>query len=200
MVTGCGQNRRRIIAVRLVELVVVVLGVTETVDDVAEQQVKLWDLARLGLAEVTEQLVDHLILRRRTGGAAAVSESMKYQLLRAGYRLPRGAGGRPHFRRRAGDVTEHLLQGQLRLGAAARCGKGQRVNLVLTVELVDDLVRGAVGGVRYPKGRGILGACRLRKHRAVEVPGGGLGLAPSGGVALSAWRHSNRSCACDCEA
>src|SRR5271163_4159625 len=61
MIAGDRQDRSRIVPVRFVELIVVVLHLTETIDHVAQQQIELRDFAGLSFLEITNHLVgDHV--------------------------------------------------------------------------------------------------------------------------------------------
>src|SRR5208283_5465366 len=161
MVSGDRQYRGLIVPVRLVELVVVILRLAEAVDDVSEQEIELRNLLRIALGEIRGHLVGDLVLVLRAARAAAIAGGMKNQLAARGYPLYG-----------AGVASQDVVQGQLRLGAAARRGKGQRLDLVRLVQRVDRLVRGPVGRVLDQERGRIGGGFRLREHRFGELPHG----------------------------
>jgi hypothetical protein len=168
VVSGDGEDRCGVRAVRLVKLVVVILRLPEAVDDVAEQQVEGWDLLVRRLVEVARHLVGDVVLRLRPFRAAAVAVGVKHDL--AGLLDP---GERDVRRVRR---AHHLFERQARLGrlaVGARGGEGERGELVLLVEGVDLLVRGAVRRVVDAK-RGRIGrGLRLREDRVTEVASSG---------------------------
>jgi hypothetical protein len=82
MIAGGREDGRRVVAVRLVELVVIVLSFSEAVDDVSQQKVELRHLLRLTLFEVSQQLIDDLVLAYRPACAATVAQGMEDDLAR----------------------------------------------------------------------------------------------------------------------
>ncbi len=62
VVAGDGEDRRRVIAVGLVELVVLILGLSKAVDHVAEVIKERRHLFRVGIGVVRSHLVGHLRL------------------------------------------------------------------------------------------------------------------------------------------
>jgi hypothetical protein len=81
VITGGGKNWPRVFPIWLVELVVIVLNFTETVDDIAEQQVELRNLAVSCLIEIGEHLIDDEVLCFRTSRATAVARGVEDNLI-----------------------------------------------------------------------------------------------------------------------
>ena len=80
MIAGRRQHRRVIVPVRLIELIVIVFGLAEIVDDVAEQQGELRDLQRLGFLEVANHLVGYFVLGLGPARAAAIAGRVEHDL------------------------------------------------------------------------------------------------------------------------
>jgi len=104
--------------------------------------------------EIRHHFVGHLLLCGGAPRASTVARRMKYDLAialdsRNGRSIP----------------AEDLGQIQLRLGlTAARSGKRQRLDLMLRIQLVDDLVCRVIGGMGDLERRGIGRRLGLRKY------------------------------------
>ena len=163
IVVACSrENRCRVVAVRIVKLIVVVLNFAEAVHDVAEQKVKLGNLHLVRFFEIREHLIDDEVLRSRAGCAAAIAERMEYDLFVG---LDRGDRG---------VATEYRLQHEQRFETPARCRKRQRVDAVSLVERVDLVVQRLVRRMLDHESFRI--GCRRRIRK------GGRGLLRSGAI------------------
>ncbi len=94
MIAGQRQDRRRIVAVRIVELIVVVLRFAEIVDHVAKVKKELRQVLRVIIGKVADHLVGDLILILWAAGATGVADRMKHQLFLFGdFGFSRGGVG-----------------------------------------------------------------------------------------------------------
>src|SRR5271155_2135167 len=157
VIAGDREDRSRIVAVRFVELIVVVLHLAETIDHVAQQQIELRDFAWFTFLEITHHLVGDHVLGLRTASAAAITGGMEYDLTRARDLADRGC-----------IRTQDLLKRQARFDTAAWRREWQRLNLVLAIELVNFLVGRIVGRMLDLEPLRVCSRHRLRKHRPTE--------------------------------
>lgn len=79
MIAGKGDDRRRIVTVGLIKLVVVILRLAEAVDDVAEMKEKARRLLVL-VGEVIHHLVGNKVLVLRAARAAGIAGRVKHDL------------------------------------------------------------------------------------------------------------------------
>ena len=74
VVIACrGENRRRIVSIRFVELIVIILRFAEAIDDVAEQERELRNFFRIALRKVAHEFIGDVILCFRPDGASAIA-------------------------------------------------------------------------------------------------------------------------------
>ena len=93
MISGERDDRRRIIAVRLIELVVIILRLAETVDDIAEVEEEQRPVLDVVVGEIADQLVGDEILICRAAGIAGIAGGAKDQLFVRFIWLSRSACG-----------------------------------------------------------------------------------------------------------
>ncbi len=140
VVAGDGEDRRRIVAVGIEELIVVVIRFAEVVDQVAEVEEERRHIGGVRLAKVGHHLVGDQILCRRAFDATGIADAVKDNLA--------GGGDGLGFPRALAAVSPR--EGEHRLDGVAR-RLGNRLNRGdLLVALVGHRISKA-GGV----GRGL---------------------------------------------
>jgi hypothetical protein len=80
VISGDGENRRRIVAIGIVKLIVIVLRFTEAVNNVAQVIEERWNRFRIGLVEIADQPVGDQILVIGSASAAGVADGVKHNL------------------------------------------------------------------------------------------------------------------------
>ena len=158
MIAGERDDRRRIVAVRLIELVVIVLGLAEAVDDIAEVEEEQWPVLGVVVGEIAHQLVGDEILIGRAAGIAGVAGRVKDQLFVGFYLV---------FQVGLLDV-EHIGEAESGLRQAAGRRERQRREFMRLIERVDLLVDRTVGRMLDFELGWVRGRCRLAKNRTVQ--------------------------------
>ena len=162
-----GDDRRRIVAIGLVELVVIISRLAEIIDHVAKVKEELRHVHRRFLVEVGGHLVGDQLLIPRAADRTGIADRVKDQLAGSGDAFDHFGAARAH----------DLLERQNRFRQAARHRKRDRAKLVLGIQLVDRLVGGSVGRVLDAElgrvGRRLrLREDRMSDRRRIRVIGG----------------------------
>jgi hypothetical protein len=157
VITGGRENGRGVISIRLVELIVVVLRFAEVVDDVSKEQAELRNFTRIRIAEIGDHLVRDFALGLRPARAAAIAGGVEGDLFAPRDRLNGWL-----------LVAEHIRERQRWLGATSRRGKRQRLDPMLGIQLIDELVCGRIRGVLDLEDGGIGSRLRLREDRRLQ--------------------------------
>ncbi len=154
MVAGDGDDGRGVVAEGVVELVVVISGFAEVVDNVAEVEEERGDVGGIGLLEVSDELVGDEVFGGRAFDAAGVADAVEDNL----------AGGGNGLHLRCALAAVDLLEREDGLDRVAP-GLGNGFNRGdFLIALVGD--RGSEAG-------GI--GCGLRLGEDGAAGGGGLG-------------------------
>jgi hypothetical protein len=157
VVTRGRENRRVIITVWFIELIIVILRLAEVVYDIAEEQQELGHFTRVGFIEVADHLVSDLVLRLRTFGAPAIAATVEDDLALVG-------NGLIHLRM----VTQCFGERQHGLRLVARWRETQGLEFVLLVELVDRCVCICIRWMPNFECRRVGCRLRLTEHRPVN--------------------------------
>ena len=157
VVAGERDDRRGIVAIWLVELVVVVGTLAEAVDDVAEMEEEARRVVGVGVVEVGGHLVGDAVLRLRSARAAGIADGVEDEL-----------AGRFDGVDRLLIAVEQVGEGEPGFDTAARRGEGHGSEPVLAVERVDLAVGLAVGDVAHGEVPGIRRRFGLREDGAAE--------------------------------
>jgi hypothetical protein len=80
VVAGDGEDRRGIVAINLVELIVIVGGFAEVVDDISKMEEERRPVGGLGVAEVRDHLVGNLGLVKGALHVAGVTDRVEDEL------------------------------------------------------------------------------------------------------------------------
>ena len=158
MIAGERDDRRRIIAVRLIELVVIILRLAETVDDIAEVEEEQRPVLDVVVGEIADQLVGDEILICRAAGIAGIAGGVKDQLFVRFYLVVQVG---------LLDV-EHIGEAEPWLGQAAGRRERERREFMRAIERIDLFVDRIVGRMFDLELSWVRGRCRLAKNRTVQ--------------------------------
>src|ERR1700733_32668 len=158
MVAGERDDRRRIIAVGFIKLIVIILSLAEAVDGIAKMKEEQ-RLVHFIVAEVADHLIRNQVLIPWATGVSGIAGGMKHELA---FLLDQTIYG-------VRTCTQYIGERQPRLGQIARRRKRQRFELVRRVELINLLIGRIVGGMPDFELGGVRRRLRLGEERMTDI-------------------------------